>query len=70
MEEREIKKLAEDVALIKEILFFNKIIKDPEGEFSDWAKKQLTKARETSEEEYVSLDEVKKRLSNKRWLIL
>ena len=60
-----LKKLIEDVALIKEILFFNKNIKDPEGEISNWAKKELKEARETPEEEYVSLEEVKKRILNR-----
>jgi hypothetical protein len=48
--------------LIKEILFFNKIIKDPEGELNDWAKEQLKKARETPNSEYLSFEEVKKRI--------
>ena len=47
----DLKKLMEDVALIKEILFFNSNIKDPEGELSDWAKKELKKARK---ENYLS----------------
>lgn len=64
MEEREIKKLAEDVALIKEILFFNKIIKDPEGELSDWAKKQLAQARDIRSEK-ISHEEVKRRILTK-----
>ncbi|HJZ18563.1 MAG TPA: hypothetical protein VJ208_00470 [Candidatus Nanoarchaeia archaeon] len=47
----DLKKLMEDVALIKEILFFNSNIKDPEGELSDWAKKELKKTRK---ENYLS----------------
>ena len=47
----DLKKLMKDVALIKEILFFNSNIKDPEGELSDWAKKELKKARK---ENYLS----------------
>ncbi|MBI4116224.1 hypothetical protein HY449_00595 [Candidatus Pacearchaeota archaeon] len=62
----DLKKLMEDVALIKEILFFNSNIKDPEGKLSDWAKKELKEARETPEEEYVSLEAVKKRILSKK----
>ena len=61
----DLKKLMKDVALIKEILFFNSNIKDPEGELSDWAKKQLKKARESPESEYVPFEEVKKRILNR-----
>ena len=61
-----LKKLMEDVALIKEILFFNKNIKDPEGELSDWAKRELNEAREIPEEEYISLESVKKRILSKK----
>ena len=65
----DLKKLMEDVTLIKEILFFNKNIKDPEGELSDWAKKEFKEARETPEEEYVSLEAVRKMILSKKWLI-
>ncbi|HLA23294.1 MAG TPA: hypothetical protein VJZ93_02040 [Candidatus Nanoarchaeia archaeon] len=43
--DKEIRKIVEDMALIKEILFYNSNIKDSEGEFSDWAKIELEKAR-------------------------
>ena len=62
----DLKKLMEDVTLIKEILFFNKNIKDPEGELSDWAKKEFKEARETPEEEYVSLEAVRKMILSKK----
>ncbi len=56
----QIKKLINDVAMIKEILSLNK--KDPEGELSDWAKKALAEARSRPEKEYVSLEEVRKKI--------
>ena len=56
----DLKKIKEDLELIKEILFYNKNIADPEGELSDWAKKELKEARETPEGEYVSSEEIKK----------
>jgi len=65
VKEEDIKQLIQDVAVLKEILFYNKNLQDPEGELSDWAKKQLKKARETPESEYVSFEEVKKRILDK-----
>jgi hypothetical protein len=47
----DIKKLLVDVALIKSVLF-------EERELTDWAKSELKKAREESEEEYLSLEEL------------
>ena len=47
----DIKKLMIDVALIKNA-FLN------EGELTDWAKKELKRAREEDESEYTSLDEL------------
>lgn len=57
---KDIKKLMEDVALIKQVLSINK--KDPEGELTDWAKKQLKIARQTPESEYISHEEIRKRI--------
>lgn len=62
----ELKQLIQDVAVLKEVIFYNKNLQDPEGELSDWAKKQLKKARETPESEYVSLDDAKKRTLGRR----
>jgi len=59
-ETNELKKIREDLKLIKEILFYNKNIKDPEGELSDWAKKELKKARK--EKKGLSHEELKKEL--------
>ena len=64
----DIKRLMEDVALIKKALYINK--KDPEGSLTEWAKKQLKKARETSPLQYISHEEVKKRIFSKKWAIL
>jgi hypothetical protein len=38
-------------------------LKDPEGELSDWAKKQLKKARDAPESEYISMDEIEEEFS-------
>ena len=52
-------KLVRDVELIKKVLI-------PEGELTDWAKSQLEKARKTSRSEYVSHEEVEKRILSKK----
>ena len=44
----DLKRLVKDVALIKNILL-------SEGEFTNWAKKELIKARELPDSEYFSL---------------
>lgn len=59
-ETNKLQKIQQDLDLIKEILFYNKNIKDPEGELSDWAKKELMGARETSEDEYVDSEDIEK----------
>jgi hypothetical protein len=59
-ETNKLQKIQQDLDLIKEILFYNKNIKDPEGELSDWAKKELMEARETSEDEYVDSEDIEK----------
>jgi len=65
VKEEDIKQLIQDVAVLKEILFYNKNLQDPEGELSDWAKKQLKKAREAPELEHISFEDVKNRILNK-----
>lgn len=62
--EKELRQLIKDVAMIKEILAINN--KDPEGELSNWAKKALEEARKRPEKEYVSLEEVRKRILSKK----
>ena len=53
-----------DVELIKTLLLPKY---DDEGELSDWAKSELERSRKTSEREYVSLEDIKKkRLSMKQ----
>ncbi|MEX2017497.1 MAG: hypothetical protein WD876_03415 [Candidatus Pacearchaeota archaeon] len=60
---KDIRKLMEEVALIKQVLSIGK--KDPEGELTDWAKKQLEIARKTPGHEYASLEEIEKRIISK-----
>ena len=52
-------KLAKDVELIKEFVL-------PEGELTDWAKKELEEARKRPHSEYISLEEVKKKILAKK----
>jgi hypothetical protein len=56
-------RLMADVEMIKAILLSHRHGPDPEGELSDWAKKQLQKARATPEEEYVSMEEIESEFS-------
>jgi len=51
-------RLSRDIELIKWILM-------SEGELTDWAKKELAKAREENEDEYISLEDIEQRLINK-----
>lgn len=60
----DIKKLIQDVALIKRVLSINK--KDPEGELTEWAKNQIKIARETPLSQYISHEEVKKRIFSEK----
>ncbi|GEM_PF-6460272 len=39
--------------------------KDPEGELSEWAKRQLAIARATPDSEYIPHEELKKRILQK-----
>ncbi len=52
-------KISRDVELIKNILM-------SAGELSDWAKNQLEIARKTPRSEYISHEEVKKRILSKK----
>ena len=52
--------LKRDMEIIKSILLSHRPCPDPEGELSDWAKKELEEARETPLEEYVSMEEIEK----------
>ena len=66
VKEEDIKQLIQDVEMLKEILFYNKNLQDPEGELTDWAKNQLKLARETPLSQYFSHEEVKKRILSKK----
>jgi len=56
--EKDIKRLIQDVALIKNILM-------SERELTDWARKELREARETPVSECISHEEVKRRIFKK-----
>ena len=60
IDEKELRQLIEDVALLKEILLSSVHREDPEGELSDWAKKELEKARKTPVSEFIPLENLKK----------
>ncbi len=50
---KDMTQIKRDLELIKNVLF-------SEGEFTDWAKKELDVARKTPEDEYISMDEIEK----------
>ncbi len=56
---RDMEKIRRDLDLIKNILM-------SEGELTDWAKKELRRARKGPQDSYVSLDVVKKRVLAKK----
>ncbi len=56
----DLRRLIEDVAMIKDMLLLNSDMEDPEGELTDWAKEQLRIARATPRSQYISHEEVKK----------
>lgn len=56
----DLKKLILDVGLMKEILLSGKLYSDPEGELTDWAKKELARARATPDSELISMEEIEK----------
>ncbi len=60
-------KLARDVEQIKQMLLAEREEKETEEiELTDWAKAELKRARETPERDYVSLEDVKKRILSKK----
>ena len=61
---QDIRKLMEDVALIKKVLSINK--EDPEGGLTEWAKNQLKIARIAPHSDYVSHEEVKQKILSKK----
>lgn len=56
----DVKKLVRDVEMIKAILLSHKSYPDPEGELSDWAKRELAEARATPKKDYISMEEIEK----------
>lgn len=56
---KDVNKLINDVALIKNILLSGKIC-DDEGELSDWAIAELKEARKVHDSENISLEEVER----------
>lgn len=38
--------------------------KDPEGELSDWAKKELAEARKEDRENFISIEDLEKEIKN------
>ena len=62
----DIRRLIEDVAMIKDVLLLNSDLEDPEGELTDWAKEQLRIARATPLSEYLSLEEVEQRIQSRK----
>lgn len=65
IDKKELRQLIEDVELLKGILLSSVYRKDPEGELSDWAKKELEKARKTPSSKFFPLEEAKKRILQK-----
>jgi len=63
----DLKKLIRDIAQIKEMLIAEREEKEMEEiELTDWAKKELEEARNRPEKEYVSLEDVKKKVLSKK----
>ena len=63
----DLKKLIRDVAQIKEMLIAEKEEREMEEmELTDWAKNELEEARKRPEKEYISLEDVKKKILSKK----
>ena len=62
----DIQRLIEDVEMLKDIVLSNSNMEDPEGELTDWAKEQLRIARATPLSEYISLEEVEKKIRSRK----
>ena len=52
-------KLIQDVAMIKHFLIGSSV-SDPEGELSDWAKKELEKTENTPNSDLISMEEIER----------
>ena len=62
----DIQRLIEDVEMLKGILLLNSNIEDPEGELTDWAKEALRKARATPRSQFISQEEVEKKIQSRQ----
>ena len=59
------KQLWQDVEMMKSILLSKRPYPDPEGELSDWAKKELAEARKIPDSELLSSEEVEQMIIGK-----
>lgn len=59
---QDFQKMMADIEMIKAILLSHKSYPDPEGELSDWAKKELEETRATPGEEYIGMEEIEQSL--------
>ena len=62
----DIQRLMEDVEMLKEMWLANHSMPDPEGELTEWAKEELRRTRSTPMSEYISHEEVKKKLLSRK----
>ena len=60
IKQEDIEKIKADLELIKNLL----LKRDPEGELSDWAKNELSKARAEVKENYTSLENLRKEIED------
>lgn len=60
IKQEDIEKIKADLEIIKNML----LRKDPEGELSDWAKDELERAKNEPEENYTSLEDLKKEIED------
>lgn len=61
----EFRELVKNVEFIKAILLSHRPYPDPEGELSDWAKRELEESRASPDSENISHEEVKKMILGK-----
>ena len=59
------KKLLQDVEMMKCFLLCHRPYPNPEGELSDWAKKEVEEARKIPDSENISLEEVERMILKK-----
>lgn len=61
----EFRELVKNVEFIKAILLSHRSYPDPEGELSDWAKRELEESRAIPDSENISHEEVEKMILGK-----